>query len=162
MRTFLLTAVKRYIISAKRKQYARKRDPENCLISLDRVDLPEPATEDNPDQAFAHAWAAELLDKTLETLCEMHSDSDKQVQWHLFCERILEPAFHDTKPPAFQTLCEKYNVETEIKASNMVTTVRRRFQSTLRRHLRTSVGSDGDVDDELWDLLRVFSQGSAG
>ncbi|MFC1764011.1 RNA polymerase sigma factor [Planctomycetota bacterium] len=161
LRSFLLIAVKRYLISTKRKQFAQKRNPENYLISLDRIDLPEPATEDNPDQAFAHAWAAELLDKTLEALCEMHTHADKQIQWALFCERILNPAFKNTKPPTFQELCKKYNIETETKASNMVTTVKRRFQSTLRKYLRESVGSDEDVDDELMALVRIFSQSGA-
>ena len=50
-------------------------------------------------------------------------------------------------------ICKEYGVEDEVKASNMVTSVKRSFQKTLRSHIREYVHTDHDVDEELSELL---------
>ena len=157
LRNFLLVALERYLVSFERKKSARKRHPGNPIISLEDVNLPEPAAEDNPEQAYCRAWAAELLDRTIAELCEICHGSDKIQEWSIFHDRVLDPIFNNREQPSFNEICRLYGIENETKASNMLTTVKRRFRSILRRHLRESVGSDDKVDTELMELLKIFS-----
>jgi len=50
----------------------------------------------------------------------------------------------------------------EAKASNMVITVKRRFQAVLRRHVRQCVDSDAEVNEEIRDLMKIFCRRGAG
>ncbi|MBL7187678.1 MAG: sigma-70 family RNA polymerase sigma factor [Phycisphaerae bacterium] len=157
LRNFLLVALERFLVSFERKRSALKRRPDQHVVSLGDVNLPEPATKENPEQAYCRAWAAELLDRALAELCEVCHRSGKTKEWSVFCDRILDPIFNDSDQPAFSEICRLSGIENESKASNMVTTVKRRFRSILRRHLRESVGSDDKVDAELMELLKSFS-----
>jgi len=156
LRNYLLVAVERYLASFERKRSAKKRRPTQAVISLDQVDCPEPQTDEDPEQAFCRGWAAELLDRSLAELSEMCHGLGDQVLWSIFNDVLLGPIFNDADRPSFQEVCQRYHVESESKASNMLTTAKRRFRSIMRRNLRESVGSDSDVDRELMDLLEIF------
>jgi len=67
----------------------------------------------------------------------------------------------DSRPPSLTELCEEYGIPDKVTASNMLTTVRRRFQRTLRAHVRQHVDSEEDVDAEILSLMEVFSSGRA-
>jgi len=53
-------------------------------------------------------------------------------------------------------ICRKYAVESEAKASNMMVTVKRRFQTALMNHLRSLVVSEEQVDEELSEIMRFL------
>ena len=55
-----------------------------------------------------------------------------------------------------EDICHKYDISDAVKASNMIVTVKRRFQSSLIRHLRESVTSDDEVEEELKDIMKLF------
>ena len=52
--------------------------------------------------------------------------------------------------------CQRYGIADGITVSNMAVTVKRRLQKVLRRHLRDSVTSDAEIDEELQDVVRFF------
>jgi len=60
------------------------------------------------------------------------------------------------KPPSLKKICVKYEIGDDTRASNMIVTVKRRFQATVRKHLRDSVQSDEQVNGELAELRRFF------
>ena len=55
-------------------------------------------------------------------------------------------------------LCERLDVPSEAKASNMVITVKRRFQAVMKSRVRLYVDSDEDVEKEIRDLMTVLSR----
>ena len=55
-----------------------------------------------------------------------------------------------------QEICRKYAVENEAKGSNMMVTVKRRFQTTLRSHLHSLVVSEDQIDEELSEIMRFL------
>ena len=61
-----------------------------------------------------------------------------------------------TVPPSMKEIYRKYAVESEAKASNMIVTVKRRFQTALRNHLRSLVVSEDQVDEELAEIMRFL------
>jgi hypothetical protein len=58
-------------------------------------------------------------------------------------------------------ICDKYGIENTVKGSNMITTVKRLFQTILKQHVRNSVMSDEDTADELAQIKRFFPRNSA-
>jgi RNA polymerase sigma-70 factor (ECF subfamily) len=65
-RTFLLTALKHFLISEHRHDTAHKRGGELRHVALDEV--AEPAGDDSPEQAFERAWAHTLLSHAITRL----------------------------------------------------------------------------------------------
>jgi RNA polymerase sigma-70 factor (ECF subfamily) len=164
-RTFLLTALDRYVISVHRKETAQKRLPAAGLLKLDAIDSPDltagiPLV--TPDQAFLYTWATDLIDQTIRTVKEEYYLGGKAAHWDVFAARLLRPIIEDQQAPTITELCEVYGIDSESRVSNMIVTVKRRFRSVLREQLRKSVKSDDEVDQEFRDLFEVLSQVGAG
>jgi len=158
-RSFVLIALNRYLITARTGQAAQKRIPKSKLVPLDVVDAPElrqAAPELTPEDSFNYAWVSALLEQVLaEVEAKCHEDG-KTVHWHVFHDRVLDPIMDRTEPPSMKEICRKYAVESEAKASNMMVTVKRRFQTALRNHLRSLVVSEEQVDEELAEVMRFL------
>jgi len=164
-RTFLLTSLSHYASNVRRAGAARKRAPAGAMFALDDVaatDMPELSHEVTPEEAFHFAWASQLLDDVLAGVEAGCRDNGKDVHWEVFRERTVIPLMESTSPPSLSMLCEKYHIPDEAKASNMIITVKRRFQAELARQVRLAVGSDADVEQEIGDLMDILSRGSAG
>ncbi|HCO96547.1 MAG TPA: hypothetical protein DIU00_21845 [Phycisphaerales bacterium] len=158
-RSFMLIALNRYLITARTGQAAQKRIPKSKLVPLDVTDLPElrqAASELTPEDTFNYAWVSSLLEQVLgEVEAKCHEDG-KTVHWHIFGDRVLDPIMEKTEPPSMKEICRKYAVESEAKASNMMVTVKRRFQTALMSHLRSLVVSEEQVDEELSEIMRFL------
>jgi DNA-directed RNA polymerase specialized sigma24 family protein len=158
-RAFLLSALNRYLISVHEAETARKRIPQEKLVSLDLVDSPElPAalTQLAPEESFNYAWVSTLLEEVLAEVEATCRQRDLTVHWQVFRDRLLCPTLQGTDPPPLKEICERHGIAEPVKASNMITTVKRFFQDTLRRHVRRSVVSDDEVADELEEIKQFF------
>ena len=78
------------------------------------------------------------------------------MQWHVFQARVLGPIMDRTPSLSLHDICHKYGIKDSTKASNMIVTVKRRFSTVLRKHLRDSVTSDEEVADELQEMMRFL------
>lgn len=158
-RSLLLLALSRYLINVRNQEAAQKRIPKDKLVPLDTVEiaeLPESIGKLAAEEAFNYAWVSALLEQVLQEVeAKCHKDG-KTVYWHVFHDRVLQPIMERTNEPSLKEICDKYAIEDESKASNMIVTVKRRFQSALREHLRKSVISDDQVNGELEELKRFF------
>ena len=84
------------------------------------------------------------------------------ANWNVFNDRVLRPMIENAAAPAMKEICDKYGIEDGIKASNMIITVKRRFQAALKRELRKSVISDHQVGEELDEIVQFLSVKRAG
>jgi DNA-directed RNA polymerase specialized sigma24 family protein len=162
-RKLLLTAMDHYLHSAHRKRTARKRQQPGTGVSLpdDLVQETVPASGMTPEDLFNYAWISSLLDTVLsevEAYCTTH---ELDVHWKVFEDRVLQPIIGETKPPSLADLCEKYEIDSPCKASNMIVTVNRRLQAALKLHIRQYLTAGGTMDAELEELLRFFSKKGA-
>ena len=158
-RSFLLIALNRYLITAKTGQAAQKRIPKSKLVPLDITDLHElrqASSELTPEDSFNYAWVSSLLEQVLQQVEAKSHEDGKTVHWHIFYDRILEPIMEKTEPPSMTEICRRYGIDTETKASNMMVTIKRRFQTALRSHLRSLVVSEDQVDEELAEIMRFL------
>jgi len=163
-RTFLLTALGRYVASIHRAEGARKRRPEAGHIYLEGIDwsgTPLPTDRATPDQAFTYVWASALLDEVIAAVEAGCSKDKQETHWAVFRARVIRPIREDAEPPSLEKVCADFGIPNEKAASNMITTVKRRFQRTLRVRVRQFVATDDEVDVEILDLMRILSGGGA-
>jgi len=161
LRSLLLTALNHYVTSVHRAETARKRMPSTRLLRLERIswlDAPKHVSGAGPEEAFNYAWASALLDQVLADVDAQCRGADKSIHWEVFCARVLHPLLHNSEPPSLEELCAEHGIATEARASNMIITVKRRFQATLRRYVRQFVHSDDEVDEEIGELMQILSR----
>jgi RNA polymerase sigma-70 factor (ECF subfamily) len=160
-RTFLLTALDRYITNVYRRETAQKRTPKNPMVRLEPANLPTlPAehAEAEPEQIFNYIWASNLLDEVLSEVKDEYCSTGKANHWEIFNAKIVIPIFENTKPPSLAEICKEYGIKRQSQVSNMIVTVKRRFRTALRRHMRQFVQSDLEVEEEFRDLHKILSQ----
>jgi len=162
-RTFLLHALNQYLADEQRKETAQKRIPEAKLVPLDDSHLPELPQEVSllePEQCFDYAWKADLLERALSELKQWYIGRGMDVHWQLFRDRLLRPSMEGLEVPSLAQLCEEYGIETEDKASNMLGTVKRQFQTILTKQVRQTVLSGEAAAEELGEMFRFLKKES--
>jgi DNA-directed RNA polymerase specialized sigma24 family protein len=160
-RTYLLTALQRYVANVHRDQTTHKCIPADKLLPLDDAVLnrvPQVAEDFTCEESFNYAWVTNLLDwlhKEVEADCRQRGMT---LHWTLFYERVVRPVVEDSKPPPLARLCEKHDIEEPTRASNMIFAVKRQFRTKLKNYLRQSVTSEGHEHKEMIDLTRFLSR----
>ncbi len=158
-RSFLLMALNRYLANVRKGQERQRRTPKGNLVSLEMVEPPELSQlvdKSDPEDCFNLAWVSGLLEQALQDVEIRCREDGTIVHWHVFRERVLEPIMNRAEPVPLKDICAKYGINDEAKASNMIVTVKRRFQAVLREYIRKSVVSDQQVADELEEIKRFF------
>ena len=161
-RTLLLRALDRYLVSMHRKRTARKRIPQDRLISMEDAnlnELPKAVGNLSSEEVFHYTWVCELLDRMLEQVEIECRQRGMAMHWDLFHDRVLHPIVTCTEPPSLEELCRKYGVDATTKASNMIFAVKRRFQAAVKRLVRRSVASKAQIDEEMLELLKFLAKG---
>jgi RNA polymerase sigma-70 factor (ECF subfamily) len=160
-RSFLLTALRRFLINVKNKETARKRVPKGKLIALDVVDpdaLAAVSEDMSPDESFNFAWVSSLLERVFEEVENSCHRDRMTVYWKVFEERVLQPITDQTDPPSVKEVCSKYGIQDGHKLANMIITTKRRIRSALEKNIRKLVTSPEEVSDELQEMARFFPE----
>jgi RNA polymerase sigma-70 factor (ECF subfamily) len=163
-RNFLLAALERYVVTKLRYEGRIRRGGRANIVHMEAPDLANlniSGSNPDPSHVFCYAWASTLLDKVLAEIKEEYCSTQQAVHWEVFRLRVLAPIFENTKVPSYRQICEKHNISDESKVANMVVTVKRRFQSVLRRNLRHLAGSDAEAEEEFEEVFQILSQQSA-
>ena len=158
-RSFLLMALDRYLVNIQQMETAQKRMPKGKLVPIDMVEPPElPGTlmSSTAEYAFCYAWVSDLLERVLQQVEARCYEDGKTIHWCIFRDRLLKPIIERSHPVSIKELCAKYGIEDSSKVSNMIVTVKRRFQTILKQHLRDTVISDDYVQAEVEEILRFF------
>jgi RNA polymerase sigma-70 factor (ECF subfamily) len=162
-RTLLLHALNHYLVDEHRKESAQKRIPKDKLVPLDITDppaLPEIIDEFDPAEAFNYAWKADLLERSLSEVKESYLKQGMENHWCIFRDRLLQPLLDNQQPVALIEICRQYGIENEAVASHMLETVKRRFQTVLKKQVRLTVLTGQVVEEELKEILKFFEKKS--
>lgn len=160
-RSFLLHALNQYLVDEQRKERAQKRIPQAKLVPLDISHppvLPQKVRQLEPEQCFDYAWKTDLLERALSELKQWYFGRGMNTHWYLFRERLLQPSLEGLEAPPFSQLCKQYGIEDETKASNMLGTVKRQFQSILTKHVRQTVLSGDVAEAELGEMFKFLEK----
>ena len=158
-RSFLLHALNQYLINERDKRMAKKRIPQRKLVSLGSVNLPTlPQGVDkwSSEDVYNYAWLSALLDRVLAEVEKSCLAKGMELHWQVFRERVAQPTLSNLPAPSLAEVCKRHDIEDPGKASNMMLTVKRRFQAVLRQHVRSTVISEGRIPGEVREILRFF------
>ncbi len=160
-RSYMLVALNNYVSAVYASETAQKRMPEGGLAPLDMTDPPELSRvigDYTPEESFDYAWVSALLEQVLNDVETACYEDGKIKHWSVFRERVLLPITEGSDPPSLPEICHKYDIENLRVASNMMITVKRRFQVRLLEHLGQTVTSDARIEDELAEISKFLPQ----
>lgn len=156
-RTFLLVALRRYLINEWKRSQTTRRGGDTKTLSLDfesaekQLSL-EPWHDVTAEDLFEKNWAVELLELAFAKL-ESHAIAENKGD--LF--KQLTPQLQGDRTSKYKQIA----AENEMTVAAIKMTVSR-WREKLRQFVREEVGrtvdSDADADDELQRLLTVFTR----
>ena len=140
------------------KENAQKRLEEKAVAfnMEDEPVLPDSVARTTAEESYHYAWLSSLLERVLEGVKADCTREGMDLHWALFNKRVVWPAFGDRVAPSLTELCELYDIKDAKKASNMIITVKRCFRAALMQHVRNTVLSQGQANDELEELLQFL------
>lgn len=150
-RAYLLTALKHFLVDAKRAGEARR--PESGLFSLEAADeelreLGDPRSGDSPDLVFEREWFHQVLEGATTELRSELAQKGKESHFEIFRICCLD----DAKPPTYEELGGRFGLSHgEVRHSLERTRVR--LREIVRARVREYVLRDEDVDPELQEIL---------
>jgi RNA polymerase sigma-70 factor (ECF subfamily) len=156
-RTFILTALNRFLVSEWRQANAQRRGGGRDLLSLDwaaaeeRFDL-EPASNSSPDKLFEKQWALTVLNDVLKRLEEEYRTAGRI---ELFAE-LKQTLMGRREAQPYTELAAKLDLsESAIKVN--VHRLRKRYRELIRQELTATVEDSQDVEAELHYLFQVLA-----
>jgi RNA polymerase sigma-70 factor (ECF subfamily) len=158
-RTFLLTALERFVIDTFRHESARKRAPGSKILDMD--EQADPVTSSNPSDAFDRAWAGEVLGEVMRRMHGECESSDRAHLWAIFEARMLLPITDGTPAPSHDELARKYKLESATQSANALGSAKRLFTRNFRAVVGEYAAAQSEVDSEIRDLWEIFSRPSA-
>ncbi|HEX7086805.1 MAG TPA: sigma-70 family RNA polymerase sigma factor [Vicinamibacterales bacterium] len=159
-RTFLLTALSRFLAKERDKLRAEKRGGGRVRLSLDfdagetRYKL-EPADEQTPDRLFERRWALTVLDRALARLEEEHGDDPARAAKFAALKPLMTAA--DAASPYAEVAATLGMTEGAVKVA--VHRLRKRYKELLRDEVAQTVGAPAAVEQELSDLRAALREG---
>lgn len=156
-RTFLLTAMSRFMAGEWDKLRAQKRGgaAKHLPLQLETGETRyghEPADNSTPEQCFERRWALTLLDTVLQRLRAEHEREGKS---ELFA--ALHPTLAgDREQQPYAELAAKLNMnEGAVKVA--VHRLRKRYRQLLRDEIAGTLAEPSDIDEELRHLFAVLA-----
>jgi RNA polymerase sigma factor (sigma-70 family) len=152
-RSFLLAALKNFLINEWDKQRAAKRGGgwTRCALDFSAAEerfASDPRGDRSPEAAFDREWALALLARARAQLAaEQESESKRRLY------DDLAPLFTDGETGStYREAAERLGMkETAVKVA--VFRLRRRFREILREQIALTVAGDEQIDDEIRDLF---------
>jgi RNA polymerase sigma factor (sigma-70 family) len=158
-RTFLLTAVSRFVSKEREKAAAQKRGGGRPPLSLDFADgearyQREPSHDWTAERIFERRWALTLLDRTLAALRQEHADAGRLP---LF-EALKIFLTGEAGAPPLAQIGQQLDM-TEGAAKVAVHRLRQKYRDQLRAEIAQTLAGKEDVDNELGILLAALRGG---
>jgi hypothetical protein len=113
----------------------------------------------DPAEAYALAWARELLSEALRRMKLECAQSNRDDVWLVFNSRVVRPTLEGEKPLAYDDLVSRLGLAAPIQACNLLTTGKRMFVRNLRAVAAEYADPEnGGPDAELDDLRAIVAR----
>jgi RNA polymerase sigma-70 factor (ECF subfamily) len=155
-RTFLLTALDRFLLNQLRDLGAKKRSASAAAEPLGERDG-RLAAGPGPSDAFDVAWARSMLSEALGRMRAHCEASDRMDVWDVFECRVLGPILEGTEAPDYRELVRRFGLQSPSQASNLLATAKRTFARTLRSVVAEYAGSEEEIEEELGQLREILA-----
>jgi DNA-directed RNA polymerase specialized sigma24 family protein len=159
-RTFLLTALDRYLVDEFRKDSAAKRSPGEAVASLGSV-----AEADHPPQEAADLfdleWARQAVSLALGRMRRECEAGGRAPVWAVFEARVVACAFDGAEPMPYAQLVQRFGFASPEQAANVLITGKRMFARNLREVVGEYAEDDADAAEEVLRLKRILAEARA-
>lgn len=157
LRTFLLTAFRRYMANEWRREQALRRGGDCERVSLQSLDGEERYASAKEgmvaETLFDRQWALTLMERTLDALRQEYSDTGRGGQFEVLKEALMfeQGAVH------YGSLAARLEIgETAVRVA--VHRLRKRFREQFRAGVAATLENDGDLESELQYLGNVLAE----
>jgi RNA polymerase sigma factor (sigma-70 family) len=156
-RTFLLTALERFLANEYDKARTQKRggNQKHVPLQFDTAETRygvEPAEDRTPEQIFEYRWAVTLLDEVVVSLA---AEFKARGQEDLFA--ALKPCLvGDRAVQPYQEIAKRLG-QSEGAIKVAVHRLRQRYRELLRAEIAQTVASPEDVDAEMRYLFNALA-----
>ena len=156
-RTFLLTALDRFLVDDWRERSTLKRGGGQTFLSIDR-DLGEQRfevlghTNESPDRLFERQWAVEMLNRVFRQLEEICQGEGKGEQFAIMRKHLGGRV----DAGEYRAIASELGVS-EGAARSIMFRLRKRFRRLLHEEIAETVDDDASVDDEIQYVFSIFS-----
>jgi RNA polymerase sigma-70 factor (ECF subfamily) len=154
-RTYLLTALDRFLVSEFRKQNARKRCAAAAVPLEEHAEvIADPAATAD---AFDLAWAREVLAQTARRMRAECLAAGRTDVWTLFEQRILLPSLDGQPGQPYEDLVRELGIASPSAAYNLLLTGKRMFARQLEAVVGGYAGDRQAVAEEVRDLHAILA-----
>jgi len=154
-RSFLLTALKRFLIDADAEATAQKRGGAFRFESLDNEAEPAGRTQDDPESVFEREWARAVLSAAFRRLREEAVEAGKLALFEHLTEFLVErPDESDYARAAAQLNLRRNTLAVAVHR------LRHRLRELVRAELNETTSGHAELEQELRalrDSLHVLS-----
>ncbi len=156
-RSFLLTALIRFLANEWDRHQAQKRGGQQTVISIDQEDAEsryrlEPAHELTAEKIYEQRWAQALLDQVMTCLRDEYVAAGKQA---LF-EQISNSLSQARGAVRYVDIAARLHTS-EAAVKMAVQRLRGRYRELLRAEIAQTVASPQEVEEELRYLFATFA-----
>jgi RNA polymerase sigma factor (sigma-70 family) len=157
-RSFLLTALKHFLVNEWEHDRAQKRDEQKVAFSLDELEPEsrfqfEPADTATPETLFERQWAATLLAQVMDRLRDEHARAGKA---DLF--QRLQPCLTGAERMIPYANLASLLGMTDNAVKMAVHRLRKRYGELLRAEIADMVADPLEVEAEIRHLIAVSAQ----
>ena len=156
-RTFLLTALERFVIDSHRHDAARKRAPQSKLLDVDD-ESHRIATAHTPSDAFDRAWAGEVLAEVMRRTRDECRASGRPHLWDIFEARMLLPVTDGVPPASHEDLASRLGLESATQSANALGSAKRLFTRIFRSVVAEYARDPAEVEQEIRELWEIFAR----
>jgi len=157
-RTFLLCALRNYLLDEHDRVHAQKRGGGQPVISLDaqqaeqryRVEVPDTET---PESLFERTWATTLIDQAVNRLEREFVAEGKEIQFAHLRGFIVD----GVRTRHYAEVAQHLGMSEEA-VKKAVQRLRDRFRATIREEIAKTVTTRTEVDEELRHLIAALSR----
>jgi RNA polymerase sigma factor (sigma-70 family) len=154
LRSYLLTSLKHFLASERRRAMTAKRGKGQRLIPLEelneRVEL-EPADHLSADRLYERRWALTLMEQVLRRL---KNEYDTAGNTELF-DSLKQLLADEQEAPSRAEIALRLGM-TENAVRQALHRLRHRYQLLLREEISHTVAIASDIEDELRHLISVL------
>lgn len=161
-RTFLLTALSRFLMNAYAREKALKRGGGlKRLQSLEALKDEEvgkgfePAEGETAEELFNRHWAKALLARVFARLAAVCAQEDKRVYYEVLTRQFFSTTA-DGRRPSYKDIADELRLS-EVDVTNYLHRAKHIYKDLLREEIRSYVQDDSQVEEELHDLWRSLS-----
>lgn len=155
-RSFLLTALRRFLSDAAEHARALKRGGDREILAMDfeavERDAAAPsAGSEGPDEAFRREWALRVIAQALSDLRAEYETAGRLREFEAFCSHLS----YSGDLPTYAELARGLGV-TESDVRNRLHAARGRYAQAILNVLRRATRTETEAEEELRELFDAF------